>query len=227
MKFNGDPLANAAGEFLDCIEQAKVEQVKGHGIKHFAAALEKVGRFLQMLANGFLGTAEGRDRFLHFAPNVGRRQEVFVFHRLEQGIDHQIAEADGQEQRRLFARQVDQAGNPFVSFRIRLVGVPSLQSAFQIAESNFTVGHRAESQRTGIADALVPIIGQDQRRTFGYGVNRAGDRLLVVVRRSDLRRPRGPLEQRRVPEGRVAVEEGTGLFVGQGQRILGRQLIRT
>src|SRR5262249_16871343 len=93
-------------------------------------------------------------------------------------------------------------------------------------EGSGPVGGGAEGQRAGMANAVVPIIGQDKRRVLGDGVNVSGCRLLVVVGGADARRAAGQEQQGGGPEGDVGIEETGDILVAEVEGALRGQAER-
>src|SRR5262249_7632768 len=146
---------------------------------------------------GVVGAAERRDGLLYRGPQVAGGQQVLVLHRLEQRFDVQVAEADAEERGHALRRQVDQVG-PLAA---------GAQCLAQVGQRRLAVEGAAEGDGAGVAHALVPVVGQEQRWAVRHGVDVVGGRLLVIVRGADARRGGGAQGGGGVPQGRVAVEE--------------------
>src|SRR5262249_2500002 len=95
----------------------------------------------------------------------------------------------------------------------------------EVPERGRAVGGGDEADGPGLADALVPVVGQHQGRSLGQGVDVAGPRLLVVVGRVGARRAGGLPQGGRVPQGAVGVAPRRHLLGGQDQRALRGQAV--
>jgi hypothetical protein len=96
----------------------------------------------------------------------------------------------------------------------------------QVGQGGRAVDGGAEGDGAGGTDALVPVVGQDERRVLGHGVDVPGGGLLVVVGRADAGRAGGAEQQGRVPQGDVAVEEAGDVLVAEIEGAVGGQAER-
>src|SRR5579871_4033697 len=192
------------------------------GIQHLTSRKQPFGGGLQMLPGSLgIGPSKSVHRCRYFLPEFGGRQEVFVRHRLEKCFDMQMAETDTEKRSHALQFQIEQ--------RLRWLATlsPAAQRLTQVFEGGLAIRGGAKGERSGGANALIPVIGQDQRRIVRYGVNVSGHRLLVVVRRPQPRRCGGTDESGRVPKGGVAVEESGHFLIAQVKRVVRRNSIRT
>ena len=64
-----------------------------------------------MTAIGFrVGVFDGGDGVLDVLPEVSAGENVLMFHRLEQGFDGAVSEADAEESRDLIGFEIEQIG---------------------------------------------------------------------------------------------------------------------
>src|SRR5579875_656173 len=104
---------------------------------------------------------------------------------------------------------------------------PTAQRLTQIIQRGLPVRSGAKGQRAGGANALVPVIGQNQGRIVRHSVDVSRRRLLIIVGRTQMRRRGCSAQSSRVPEGRITIEEGGHFFIAEVKRAVRRNSIRT
>ena len=115
------------------------------------------------------------DRLLHVVPEAGHVEQPFVVHRLEERVDHQVAEAEAEERPDLLDRQIEQG---FARPRCRSVRGPRRSGRTRgrrrsCADGQVAVGERGQLQGPGRSDAVRPVVGQELRRRIGHDVGPA------------------------------------------------------
>ncbi len=192
------------------------------GIEDFARRQQAVGGRLQMTARRFrIGLTQGCHGRRHVLPELRGGQQVLVRHRLEQRLDVQMTEADAEKRCLALRPQVEQRQ------RRRGVIAPSAQRLAQIGQGGLAFLGGTKRQGAGGANALVPVVGQHQRRIVRHAVKVSGRGLLVVVRRAEARRAGSADQRGGVPQRRVAVEEGGHFLVAEIESVLRRRPVRT
>jgi hypothetical protein len=145
-----------------------------------------------------IGLVEGGNGGLDVGPKLAAGQEVLMLHGLKQRLDHALAEPDAEEGSELLRLEVQQRCSAGLQFRLA-------QGLEQVGQRDVAVGCCVEAECPRLADALLPILWQNQGRRLRHRINMAGAGLFVVVGRSDTRRPTGSPEGRRVPQHGEAV----------------------
>src|SRR5436305_1884477 len=84
----------------------QVEQVDSDRVEHLAGGEQAVGRRLQMRTGGLF--AVGAGGLLEVLPQLGRVEQILVVHRLEQGLELDVAEAETEERRQALGRQIQE-----------------------------------------------------------------------------------------------------------------------